>query len=80
MAPPAACGGQADPPHLGPLVWPTLGVVARDGEQCVEATGLLGGKICPQATGNKVCCFVFDLHHVQRKMVPIRDCRKLTSG
>lgn len=80
MAPPAACGGQADLPHLGPLVWPTLGVVANAGELCVEATGLLGGEICPQATGTKACCFVFDLYHMQKKMAPIRDRRMLTSG
>lgn len=75
MAPPAACGGQADPPHFGPLVWPTLGVVANDGEPCVEATGLLGGEICPQATGDRfVVLFLICV------MCTIRDRRKLTSG
>lgn len=79
MAPPAGHGGQTDPPHLGPLVRPTLGVVDNDVDQYVEASyRLLGRKICPQATGNKVCCFLFlFLCPEQKKMAPIRDSRKL---
>lgn len=80
MAPPAGCGGQADPPHLGPLVWPTLGVVANDGEQCVEAPGSWVGKSVPKQQGTKCVVLFLFLYRVQKKTAPIRSRRKLPSG
>lgn len=45
----------------------------------VEATGYWVGKPVPRQQGARVVLFLF-LCHEQKKMAPVRDSRKLTSG